>query len=961
MNPATVLLPDDELDRRVAAYEAAWAVAPADLARFLPDRADPHFPQVLAELVRVDLELRSGRGESPRLDSYRGHAPELFADPNWVHDLAFEEYRQRLDGGEPVRPAEYAARYGIDTADWPAAADAPAPAFPAVGETVGPFRLLRELGRGSFGRVFLAEQTDLAGRRVAVKFSTRFGRTEPETLARLQHTHIVPIYATHPHGRSQVIVMPYLGGTTLADVLAALRAQQPRPAAGTVLADTIADRTGRTKLLDDRPAEPDPAPRPSVPLDQLRKLSYPAAVLWIGWKLAEALAHAHDRGVLHRDVKPANVLLTDEGRPMLLDFNLAGDAAGGGPDLGGTPAYMAPEQLAAMKAGRGTIDGRADVYSLGLVLTELLVGRVPGKDGPRIRERNPAVSPSTEAILLKCLAADPAARYATARELADELHRQLTDQPLAATREPSVRERFGKWRRRHPLLASTGSVAVAAVAAVLALGFAVVARQRHVERLTEERAAAAQFGDFQRAVPGVLDRVAAHDGRAAGARLDALLARYGVLDRADWADRRDVARLPADDRRELIDQVGELLLLKARRESDPAWADRAEAAYRRNGDVPRAVWEDRYNIATKLGRDARAFHDRAKAAPARGRDWYLSGLAAHAEYQFEEAAAAFEKAVAADPRHYWSWLFLGDVRTKLGRDDAAEACFTACIALRPDLAAGHFNRGLCRHRRRQFDAAVRDLTAALDREFDPARARIVRGIAYQDWGKWAEAEADFTAAVAAGTEETRVYFRRADVRAARGDAAGAAADRAEGLRRQPADAVSWVTRGLARAAAGDFPGAVADYDAALKLDPRSYDAHMNKANVLDEKLHREADAIRVLGELLRHNPAAATARAGRAVLLARTGDRAAAVADAEYLLARNPDPLTRYQLAGAYAQTAKLHAEDVRPALALLRSALNDGFGLEFVDSDPDLAPLRGRADFRKVVEAARTLRPSKE
>lgn len=977
--PTQILL-DNELDRRVAAFEAAWSAnRSAEVAHFLPDRESPDYPRILSELIRIDLEFRGARGESPRLESYRTQAADLFDDSEWLGELAFEEYRQRLELGESVDPDDYARRYGVDVSDWPAPADGTkAFRFPDPGTTVGSFRILAELGRGSFGRVFLAEQIDLAGRRVALKISTKFGRAEPETLARLQHTHIVPVYSTQRIGGAQLTVMPFLGATTLADVLVELRSQHHWPESGKALADTVTDRASRTRRPGDAPAtESIPRAQPNIPLDQLRKLKYPEAVLWIGWKLAGALAHAHDRGILHRDIKPANVLLTDEGQPMLLDFNLASDAGSSRDrDLGGTPAYMAPEQLAAMRSGTATaVDARADIYSLGFVLAELLVGRSPyDGDGtePRIRDRNAGVSPSSEAIICKCLARDPADRYSTAGELAEELNRQLTDQPLRVTREPSPEERLGKWRRRHPLLASTGAVSAVALVLVASLAAGIVVRQRHVQSLMDDRNAMQKYRDFQGDVPAAIYR-ATGSGRDANSRdaareqVDRLLARYDVFEGDRWRSTAEVARLPELERAELQDQIGELLVLKSHLEPDLAVAiqlnERAAAAFQERGGIPRTVWDDRYRFATKLGQldAAREFHAKAAAATAQSRDWYFSGLTAHEAGETAEAARLFARAVEHDPKHYWSWLLLGDSWSILGRDDRAEGCFNSCIALRPDLFMAYYNRGLCHHRRKEYADAIADFTKALELDADREKALVARGQAFQESRDYAKAEADYTEVLDRGTTETRIYFLRAAVRKRRGDATGAAKDRAEGMRLAPSDEVSWVARGREKATAGDANGALADFAEALKLNTRSYSALMNTANVLDEQLHREADAIRALDSIVEFYPHLLAARSGRAVLLARQRNRATALADAEYCLKNNPDREVTYQLAGVYALTSKIQPGDATRAIELLRAALNAGFGLDLVPIDPDLEPIQDRDDFRKLVEAARTLQPSKK
>jgi eukaryotic-like serine/threonine-protein kinase len=966
----TIQLLENDLENRVAAFEAAWSEGGrAELARFLPPRDHPEFPRILAELVRVDLECRGSRGDSPRLLDHRHLAPDLFGNVEWLAELAFEEYRQRLALGETRKPDEYAIEYGIDVSDWPVPDSLSGFAFPQVGDIVGTYRILDELGRGSFGRVFLAEQTDLAGRLVALKVTSRGDVAEPETLARLQHTNIVPIYSTQRIGAARVIVMPFLGSTTLADVIEELHRIATWPATGTALADTVAGRASRTKVdRESRPGEPSPRIRSNLPLEQFRKFSHPEAVLWIGWKLADALAHAHDRGILHRDIKPANVLLADDGEPMLLDFNLASDArAERVRELGGTPGYMAPEQRAAMESGEGTVDCRADLYSLGLVLAELLAGRTPlhddGTEGD-LRKRNPGVSPSTEAIVRKCLQPNPANRYPDAHALAEDLHRQLTHRPLLATREPSVRERFAKWRRRHPVLASAGSLAALAIGVVALLVFALVERDRHVRDLSDQRAANQRWTEFRKSLPAAYDAAAFGTPSTADGRIDALLDTYGAnatIDELPLAQ-----RLSPADRAELIETLGELMLLKSRRQAKPydafEWNERAERTFRLSGDVPRSVWQDRHAIEARRGREreAREAHDRALATDPRARDWYLSGLAARDSRDWLEAASLFEQAVASDARHYWSWLLLGDARTRLGQDDRADGCFSACIALKPELAMAYYNRGLCRHRLNRFDEAVIDFTSAFERGADPATVLISRGQSQAANRTWNKADADFTAAIESGSKETRLYFLRADSRAANGNSEGASLDRNEGLHRTPTDEASWVTRGLFRARAGDVTGAMADYEAARKLNPASYSALMNLANLQDEKLHREADAIRSLDELLKYHPHAIPPRAGKAVLLARTGDRAGALAEAERCLQRDPPRDVRYQLAGVFALASKLVPNDSAKAYELLRGALQDGYGWDLLAIDPDLKPLHEQPEFQRLLESAQTLRTKK-
>ena len=376
-NNATLPLPDLELDGWLERFEGeAAAGGTPDPADFLPEPSHPKYGTALRELLRLDLEFAWSRGQERHVEDYRERFPSLFKDHAGLADVAREEYRQRRAAGEDPDPAEYKRRLSVDLgiADKPSELVVPTwdgHGLPEVGDVVPPgYRIIGELGRGAFGRVFLAEQTDLADRKVAIKVSSRL-IDEAQTLARLQHTHIVPVYAVHRVGNYQLLVMPYLGGTTLANVIA----RRPAPAS----AKQTEQPAATVKLADSQPTveAPDAVRSTDLEFGPGAAALSEDRVLDLGIAVADALAHAHGRGILHRDVKPANILLTADGQPMLLDFNLAADDRGSGQTFGGTPRYMAPEQFEAMSDATIEVDGRADVYALGLVLYELLLGRRP--------------------------------------------------------------------------------------------------------------------------------------------------------------------------------------------------------------------------------------------------------------------------------------------------------------------------------------------------------------------------------------------------------------------------------------------------------------------------------------------------------------------------------------------------------------------------------------------------------
>src|SRR5262249_19834164 len=193
------------------------------------------------------------------------------------------------------------------------------------------------------------------------------------------------------------------------------------------------------------------------------RLEYHRAIARLGREAAEALDFAHAHGVLHRDVKPGNLLIDEKGDVWITDFGLArletGDSLTHTGDLLGTLRYMSPEQALGK---RGLIDQRTDVYSLGVTLYELLTLQPPfaatdkadllrqigGDDPLPLRQIDRAVPRELETIVLKCVEKEPARRYATARELADDLGRFLAHEPIMA-RPSSSAERLVKWGRRH--------------------------------------------------------------------------------------------------------------------------------------------------------------------------------------------------------------------------------------------------------------------------------------------------------------------------------------------------------------------------------------------------------------------------------------------------------------------------------------------------------------------------------
>lgn len=884
--------------------------------------------------------------------------------------------------------------------------------FPEVGSRFLDFDLVGVLGQGALGRVYLASQGELANRYVVLKITARH-LAEPRALARLQHANIVPIYSIHCFGSLQAVCMPFFGATTLADVLREFAERDRQSYCGKSLVDTVCRRHTQTQStalrgmrgpleesVDDQVHTPaatatDDA-SPNIRL--LNDLSFVDAVLWIGLQISNGLLHAHERGIVHRDIKPANILLSDDGQPMLLDFNLAADTSLAisqtDPLIGGTLPYMAPEQYEALFHRTRHDDARSDIYALGVVLYELLTGHLPfpimeGDDYalPDIiaeRRRAPPslstrdrVPAAVASIVGRCLEGDVSMRYQSVAELREDLARQLESRPLKYAPERSCKERLQKWRRRHRQFASLTAVVVASTCIIALLAAGLMARDLRLKRLAavdslQQFLADARTVQFELNQPNT----SARQLDAGTAHCREVLARYRIPEAPDWHAAPNLRLLGLDDRQKLGDAAVDLLLLWARTllqrsiaaPEDPNVRNNLELASRLNRSAqtwfsdrpcPRALLLQEADIAELVdGPSLRvdALREDAQRMPFNGpADLVLEANDLIGKGEYFEANRLLEDAILADPQRVLAWLALGHCRFQRGDFAQAAACYGTCIALSPDAHWAWFDRGLAHLEMHDYQSAKLDFGRAIALNAAHAESWVNRGVAELSLGEPELAVADFTRALDLQIPSTRVYLMRARGRELSGDAAGAAADREVGLKQQPTDETSWVARGVAKLRS-DPQDALADFEQALKLNPQSRAALEDKAHVLAEVLSRPADAVAVLDRVMQLFPDYGAGYAGRGVLLARLGRFGAARDDARKAMLRDTSPPTIYRAACIYALASADDRDHQREALRLLSAALRGGFGLDVVNVDPDLAPLRGDSDFRQIVQAALAL-----
>jgi WD40 repeat protein/tRNA A-37 threonylcarbamoyl transferase component Bud32 len=498
-------------------FERAWKQGPKPrIEEFLAGIDESRWPRQLKELLRVESELRRLDGEEPSLEEY---------------SLRFPEHAALIAAFFTRESAFSAGRDTTTTAPGMTGSQSDLNGEPAPGTRLryfGDYELIHEIGRGGMGVVYKARQISL-NRPVALKMirsaalasedELRRFQNEAEAVATLDHTHIVPILEVGNHNGQRYFSMKLIGGP------------------------------GLDKKLTDYLAQPKAA----------------ASLLM---KAAEAVHHAHQRGILHRDLKPANILLDERGAPFVADFGLAKRVASDSEltysgAIMGTPAYMAPEQASGR---RGAVTTSSDVYGLGAILYSLLTGRAPfGGDSidetlEQVRESapsppskiNPRVPRDLELICLKCLEKDSAERYPTATALAADLGRFAAGAPVSV-RPAGVVERAAKWARRNPTLAAAYALGLMAVL-LGGLGGAALWQWRAAEKARdgEKRARAAAEGardtaEFAR-VEAVTARIAEKEARGEAERRREMFERFDYgrtiqVAHQEWREANVVAAL----------------------------------------------------------------------------------------------------------------------------------------------------------------------------------------------------------------------------------------------------------------------------------------------------------------------------------------------------------------------------------------------------------------------------------
>ena len=796
---------------------------------------------------------------------------------------------------------------------------------------LGDHRIIREIGRGAMGIVFEAEQVSLH-RKVALKVLPahltlneralqRFQR-EAEITAKLSHRNIISIHQVCEVAGVHFISMELIEGTSLDKVIERMR----RESFEGVRKKKIGDVVSVHGLEERGPALPraEPASARERPSSESRaggskkgsssasSKNYIESAVKLVCHVADALQHAHDAGIIHRDVKPSNILVRPDGTPVLTDFGLAREE--GLPtvsqtgDFAGTPNFVSPEQA---MSGRVPVDHRADVFSLGATLYELLtleqafpgdtihavLSRILTKQPRDPQKLNPALAPDLVTIVFKALEKDPDRRYQSAAELAEDLRSFVEYRPIKAKRTGTV-VRAWRWARREPVKA--GLIAVLSIGVPLTgvLGGRLVVTQAQLQaqapaKLEDDLKLAflalglGRFEEAERAFRDLADEEgieAAGQGEVANAGIA-----LALLKEQRFADAETLLaeRGRTHPRSPMLERLRAHALRKAGRESEAALAEHDLPA-------PSSALES-FVEAQRLLSDT----SYARAAD-------LDSLVQERE-RAESAVKLLERAIKADSERA-IYQFALALAAWIARDTRAAEDVAWALSVHPkwkDEALAWFYVGLARE---VFDAG-----AALDAYAEAARLD-------PDW-----------IALEAGQRRAALLLDQ--------DPARGAAEFEALVRRDPQRADFRRNLAVARVRTGELEAAVAAAQDALALDAQDEEIY----DALGEALHglgRFAEAREAYERAVELDPARAGFHGDLGVVLVELDELDLALEELETAIRLDPgDPLVLYALAQVYAMR-KQYAE----AIPLLVDAL--GFQEDVARTDFDEARALGMLGF---------------
>ena len=724
---------------------------------------------------------------------------------------------------------------------------------PEKGRNFGKYVVEKELGRGGMGVVYKAWDPE-GQRAVAIKCmlrsddetETRRFEREARTASSLKHPNIVEVYEVGVEGETPYIAMEYVEGETLSDVLSPHRKKGER-----------------------------------IKLDRAVEMIRDAAL---------ALGHAHGRRIVHRDVKPHNIMVDRDGKVRVMDFGLARELKRGVTvtstgEVLGTPQYMSPEQA---KGEREKFGPQTDVWALGVMLYEVagrcqpfegetaaeILHRITHEEAVPLRKRNPRIERDLETVVMKCLEGEVGERYPTAGKVAEELSRYLDRVPVVA-KPPGLVKRAGRKIRKRKavwLSVASGAAAVIILAAILIPQLGSARMEAEEARSGRQRAELAlqlwagisnhitqaeinaRAGEIQRSRAKLDEGI--RECRNFLAKTDSPAAHYflGRLLRAR-GDREEALK-ELDRALEMDPDLGEArfergilrvqeylalktvafqtaLALRGELAAPPAAAELEEANPELTGIKDKA----REDLSAKVGRssyfrEVDGIFGKAQLARVTG--------------DRKEASRLFKRVLQMEPSYVSALVSLTDIATERAEFAEAVDLATRAITLHRGLGPAYLSRSDAHLQRaranpvepatpRWLEAALKDAQDALAMGEDTSFAHYTLGNAQRLMGDIERALESYTKALETDPRSANILSNRGAMHAELGNHQAAAADFRKALESNPNLPEARTNLGISLMDAGDLQGALKEHDFALKLNPNLAYVYVNRSHVLIRK------------------------------------------------------------------------------------------------------------------------------
>jgi len=720
------------------------------------------------------------------------------------------------------------------------------PEHSLVGKTLGDFEMLGLIGTGGMGAVFLAKQISL-DREVALKVISdisgthkrsleRFKR-EAKALAKVSHPNIVSIYEIGGQEPYSYIAMEFIKGVSLDKILSSIRKASPDVKASAIMRKCL---EAQAPIDTHRHVNNQNTNGAAIDTDYIVQIS--SLII----SIASALEYAHSIGILHRDVKPSNILITANGTVKIVDFGLAKSRnqenitiTG---EFFGTPSYVSPEQI----QKPDTVDCRSDVFSLAATYYECLTLHPPfggdtvnetlvqviSRDAVPPKKYCPRLSADFNTVLLHALEKFPDDRYQTAGDFATDIRNILEFKPITAKR-PSITRRTYKALRRNPLKLLIIGISLL----LITLGYFTLS---NYVRESKKFAARKQY---------------------------------------------EIALTKMSNK----NFAAALTYLSQATKISPSFAE----AYFSIGDCYHALEQDQkaieaYKLAIEINPDDSRAHNNL------GRTYLRLG-------RNEDAIQPLKEAIRIDPDYAIAYVNLGTAYHNLDRYQKAIQTYNMAINLRPNYANAYSNRGLAYLKKTDYDHAIEDCNKAIELSPNLAEPYNNRGQAYIELGLYDLAVKDFDRAIAKNPALPFVYSNRGLAFCYKGNYDRAIEDSNKAIELDPNLAVAYVNRGLVYIETASYDHAMRDFDRAIANNPALPIAYSNRGFVYFHKGYYDS-AIKDCNKAIELNPNLAAAYINRGLAYFGKKEHDLAIKEFNKAIAINPALSKAYNNLGlAYA------------------------------------------------------------